>query len=247
MLLGVGFLIRSFSVNCFFGLVGIVWGGLIPSVAVLQMIHYIESVSHSVGGYRRFPVTDNSRNHWLFGVVSFGEGYHHNHHCFPHSARIGPVWWEVDLGYAMIRLLSAACLVWNVRTASSHDRLRPQREARERVLIVRRKADWLLSELGALLDGLREPVRSGLLGRCAKKVAAFTESLEALMVAGQASVYDATQGLQQALCDDVSGTPTVADQAADRIRAFTTYALDALGHPNPKPVPAHSEEFGNAR
>jgi hypothetical protein len=31
------------------------------------------------------------------------------------------------------------------------------------------------------------------------------------------------------------------------LRAFTTHALDALGHPDPKPVPAHSEEFGNAR
>ena len=70
------------------------------------------------------------------------------------------------------------------------------------------------------------------------------------MVAGQASVYDATQGLQQALRDDVSRTvaaPAIADQAADRIRAFTTHALDALGRPDPKPAPAHSEDFGNAR
>jgi hypothetical protein len=72
----------------------------------------------------------------------------------------------------------------------------------------------------------------------------------ALIVARQASVYDATQGLQHAWCDDVSRTvvpTTVADQAADRIHAFTTHALDALGHPDPKPVPAHPEEFANAR
>jgi len=82
-----------------FGIVGIVWGFFLPTVMTIQMVHWIQSISHSIGGYRRYPTADDSRNHWLFGLFSLGEGFHHNHHSFPHSARLGLQWWEFDLGY----------------------------------------------------------------------------------------------------------------------------------------------------
>ena len=98
-----------------FGVIGLVWGFFLPAVIVLHMVHWIQSVSHSIGGYRRFPTTDDSRNHWLFGVVSMGEGFHHNHHSFPGSARLGLRWWEIDLGYCMLAGLARLGLVWDVR------------------------------------------------------------------------------------------------------------------------------------
>jgi stearoyl-CoA desaturase (delta-9 desaturase) len=101
------------------GTVGIVWGFLLPTVVVLQMIHWIQSVSHSIGGYRRYPTPDDSRNHWLFGVLSLGEGFHHNHHCFPGSARLGLRWWEVDFGYYLLVGLSRLGLVWDVRVPTA--------------------------------------------------------------------------------------------------------------------------------
>ncbi len=98
-----------------FGLTGVLWGFLVPTIIILQMIHFIQSTSHCFRGYRRFPTPDNSRNHWLFGLVSLGEGFHHNHHAFPSSARLGLAWWEFDVGYWIIRGMQRLGLVWGVR------------------------------------------------------------------------------------------------------------------------------------
>jgi stearoyl-CoA desaturase (delta-9 desaturase) len=98
-----------------FGVVGLIWGFFVPTVVAIQMVHWIQSVSHSIGGYRRYPTRDDSRNHWLFGVLSFGEGYHHNHHTFPGSARMGLRWWEIDLGYYVLLGLAAVGVVHDLR------------------------------------------------------------------------------------------------------------------------------------
>ena len=99
-----------------FGLTGVLWGFLVPTIVILQMIYFIQSTSHCFRGYRRFATPDNSRNHWLFGLVSLGEGFHHNHHAFPSSARLGLAWWEFDLGFWIIRGMQRLGLVWGVRT-----------------------------------------------------------------------------------------------------------------------------------
>jgi len=98
-----------------FGVVGLVWGFFVPTVVVIQMVHWIQSVSHSLGGYRRYPTPDESRNHWLFGVVSMGEGFHHNHHAFPASARLGLLWWEIDVGYYLLVGLAWLRLIRDLR------------------------------------------------------------------------------------------------------------------------------------
>jgi stearoyl-CoA desaturase (delta-9 desaturase) len=98
-----------------FGVVGVVWGFFVPTVVVIQMVHWIQSVSHSLGGYRRYPTADDSRNHWMFGVVSMGEGFHHNHHSAPGSARLGHRWWEIDVGYYLLVGLSRLGLIWDLR------------------------------------------------------------------------------------------------------------------------------------
>jgi stearoyl-CoA desaturase (delta-9 desaturase) len=48
--------------------------------------------------------------------MSYGEGWHNNHHAFPTSARHGLRPWEIDLSYAFIRSLQAVGLAWDVRT-----------------------------------------------------------------------------------------------------------------------------------
>jgi len=99
----------------FWGWEGIVWGVCVSTVMCWQMVHWIQSVSHSWGGYRRFDSPDSSRNHWLLGVVTFGE-FHNNHHAFPSSAKQSFAWWEPDLGYRFLKLLEALNLVWNVKS-----------------------------------------------------------------------------------------------------------------------------------
>jgi stearoyl-CoA desaturase (delta-9 desaturase) len=103
-----------------FGLEGLVWGFFCSTVACWQMVHWIQSFSHTVGGYRRFATVDRSRNHWLIGVLSFGE-YHNNHHYYPWSAREGWAWWEPDVGYLVLKSWEAIGIIWNLKSARRAD------------------------------------------------------------------------------------------------------------------------------
>lgn len=96
------------------GPVGLVWGFFGSTVVLLHVTHMIQSVSHSVGGYRNFETSDDSRNHVWVGWLSLGE-WHNNHHRFPSSARQGFAWWELDPTWMALRLLQAGGVTWNLR------------------------------------------------------------------------------------------------------------------------------------
>ncbi len=98
-----------------FGLDGLVWGFLVPTVLLWHMTHAIGSLLHSRLGYRRFPTPDSSRNSLLLAIPLLGEGFHNNHHFFPYAARCGLAWWEVDVSWWLIRMLEASGLIWRVR------------------------------------------------------------------------------------------------------------------------------------
>ena len=82
----------------------VVWGMFVRSVLVYHSTWLVNSASH-VWGYRTYKTTDQSRNNWWVALLSFGEGWHNNHHAFQRSARHGMRWWEIDLTYRMIQLL----------------------------------------------------------------------------------------------------------------------------------------------
>jgi len=80
---------------------------------------FVGYVAHKFG-YVRYHVegaSEHGRNTWLLGVLSFGEGFHNNHHAQPSSAAMGEAWWELDLGYAAIRAMEAVGLVWGVQSS----------------------------------------------------------------------------------------------------------------------------------
>ena len=83
---------------------------------------FVNSASHTFG-YRNFDVSDLSTNCWWVALLTYGEGWHNNHHAFPTSARHGLRPWEVDLSYGFIRLLKSVGLAWDVRTPPA-ERLR---------------------------------------------------------------------------------------------------------------------------
>jgi sn-1 stearoyl-lipid 9-desaturase len=66
-------------------------------------------------GYRNYATPDGSTNLWWVALLSFGEGWHNNHHAFPRSARHGLRWWELDVTYLLICLLSLVALARQVR------------------------------------------------------------------------------------------------------------------------------------
>jgi stearoyl-CoA desaturase (delta-9 desaturase) len=100
-----------------FGAQGFVWGFCLSTVLLWHVTHWIQSFSHSIGGYRRYDGDDSSRNHVLIGLISLGE-WHNNHHYSPSSARQGHVWWEIDIGYYTLVLMSWLGLVWNLKQPS---------------------------------------------------------------------------------------------------------------------------------
>jgi stearoyl-CoA desaturase (delta-9 desaturase) len=106
--------VYGWALYWFFGWSGFVWGFFVSTVWVHHTTHWVQSVSHSFGGYRRFQTADRSRNHWLLGVISLGE-FHNNHHFRPSSARQGAVWWEFDIAYGVLWLMSRCGLVWSLK------------------------------------------------------------------------------------------------------------------------------------
>jgi stearoyl-CoA desaturase (delta-9 desaturase) len=91
-----------------------VWGFVISTVAVYHVTYSINSMAH-VFGRRRFPTKDDSRNNFWLALATFGEGWHNNHHFYPGSARQGFYWWEIDITYYILVVLSWFRLVWDIR------------------------------------------------------------------------------------------------------------------------------------
>jgi stearoyl-CoA desaturase (delta-9 desaturase) len=91
----------------------LVWGVFVRTVAVWHITWSVNSATH-LWGYRTFDTRDDSRNNWLVGLVSNGEGWHNNHHAQPRCAAHGLRWWELDVSYLTIRLLERIGLTWEV-------------------------------------------------------------------------------------------------------------------------------------
>jgi stearoyl-CoA desaturase (delta-9 desaturase) len=66
-------------------------------------------------GSKRFATDDDSRNLWWVAYLSFGEGWHNNHHAHPQSARHGLAWYEFDMNWYGIKAFQALGLIWDVK------------------------------------------------------------------------------------------------------------------------------------
>jgi len=80
------------------GLPFVLWGIFLRTVVGLHATWLVNSVTHTWGS-RRFVTKDMSTNNWWVALLTFGEGWHNNHHAHPVSARHGIAWYEVDLNW----------------------------------------------------------------------------------------------------------------------------------------------------
>ncbi|MGL5082143.1 MAG: acyl-CoA desaturase [Microcoleaceae cyanobacterium] len=105
-----------------FGLGGwpfVVWGVFARVVVVFHCTWLVNSATHKFG-YRTYNNSgDSSTNCWWVAVVTYGEGWHNNHHAFQYSARHGLKWWEIDLTWRTIQGLQALGLAKKVKLANS--------------------------------------------------------------------------------------------------------------------------------
>ncbi|HEX8475128.1 MAG TPA: fatty acid desaturase [Pyrinomonadaceae bacterium] len=99
------------------------WGVFLRVTLGLHGTWFVNSVTHR-WGTRRFETTDDSTNNWLVALITYGEGWHNNHHAFPTAARHGLRWYEIDLNWYGIRVLQFLGLAKNIKLVNVHGQLR---------------------------------------------------------------------------------------------------------------------------
>ena len=102
------------------GLPAFLWAGCLRVVVGLHCTWLVNSATH-MWGSRRFVTKDDSRNNWWVGLLTFGEGWHNNHHAKPNSARHGLAWYELDITWLQIKALEKLGVVSGVKEASVRD------------------------------------------------------------------------------------------------------------------------------
>jgi fatty-acid desaturase len=97
----------------------VIYGIFVRAVMLWQSTWLINSASH-MWGYRTFDVEDNSRNLWWAALLTYGEGWHNNHHAYPNVAKAGWQWWEIDPTWWVISGLKKLGLAKRVVMPPTH-------------------------------------------------------------------------------------------------------------------------------
>ncbi len=104
VLMGLLMLVGTLVGGWMLGLAWVVWGVAVRTVFTYHATWLVNSAAHT-WGYRTYDTDDDSRNNWWVAIVSFGEGWHNNHHASQRTAAHGQKWYEFDITYQTIRVL----------------------------------------------------------------------------------------------------------------------------------------------
>jgi len=91
----------------------VIYGMVLRAVLLWHSTWLINSATH-LRGYRNFQVDDGSRNLWWAAILTYGEGWHNNHHAHPNVAKAGLRWWEIDVTWWAIKTLETLGLAKKV-------------------------------------------------------------------------------------------------------------------------------------
>ena len=92
----------------------LLWGIFLRVTVGLHATWLVNSATH-MWGTQRFQTRDDSRNNWWVALLTFGEGWHNNHHAHPRAARHGLTWYEIDVNWWGIRTLQLLGLAKQVK------------------------------------------------------------------------------------------------------------------------------------
>ncbi|MBS2003634.1 MAG: fatty acid desaturase [Cyanobacteria bacterium SZAS LIN-5] len=87
--------------------------GFVSTVMVFHITGAINSLAHQFGT-QEFETGDNSKNNFLLGLITLGEGWHNNHHRYPGCVRQGLEWWQIDLTYYVLLLMEKLGIIWEL-------------------------------------------------------------------------------------------------------------------------------------
>jgi stearoyl-CoA desaturase (Delta-9 desaturase) len=93
----------------------LLWGLFVSTVLLWHGTFTINSLTH-LWGNRRYVTTDNSRNNFWLAMITLGEGWHNNHHYYPASTRQGFFWWEIDITFYVLKVMSWLGLIWDLQS-----------------------------------------------------------------------------------------------------------------------------------
>lgn len=88
-----------------FGVDVLLFGFIVP-VAIQIWTSNISNYGNHMWGYRNFKTNENSRNTWWIAAITWGEGWHNNHHARPGSYTFKLKWWEFDVSGAVIYIIA---------------------------------------------------------------------------------------------------------------------------------------------
>lgn len=92
----------------------LVWGFFVSTTVLFHATASINSFAH-LFGRRRFQTGDWSRNNFLLALITLGEGWHNNHHKYMSTMRAGIRWWEIDITFYVLKMMSWMRIIWNVK------------------------------------------------------------------------------------------------------------------------------------
>ncbi len=97
----------------------VIYGIFLRAVLLWHSTWLINSATHR-WGYRNFPAEDGSRNLWWAAILTYGEGWHNNHHAHPRVAKAGQRWWEIDVTWWAIQILQMLGLAKKIVVAKEN-------------------------------------------------------------------------------------------------------------------------------
>lgn len=101
----------------------VVWGVCVRLVFTYHATWLVNSAGHMFG-YQTYRSNDRSTNCWWVALLSFGEGWHNNHHAFPSSARMGLRWFEIDVTWWLVQLLALLRVADDIKVPTAEMRQR---------------------------------------------------------------------------------------------------------------------------
>jgi len=96
------------------GIAFVLWGGIFSTVLLYHTTFSVNSICH-IFGKKDFNTGDDSRNNWLIALLTFGEGWHNNHHKFAYSVRNNIKFWQIDITYIILSVLKKFRIVWDFK------------------------------------------------------------------------------------------------------------------------------------
>jgi fatty-acid desaturase/radical SAM superfamily enzyme YgiQ (UPF0313 family) len=136
----------------------VLWGIFLRTVIGLHSTWLVNSATH-MWGKQRFRTRDDSRNSFWVAMLTFGEGWHNNHHAFPQSARHGLAWYELDPNWYGICILRVLGLAWDVKARKLTSSQLITGETTDGELVRRNERDHRGIRPGK--HGLKGPIRVG--------------------------------------------------------------------------------------